>query len=229
MYLTRFFLDPESRVVRSLASDPVGLHRAVMRLFPKHDGPTPRRAHGVLHRLDGAAKGRVMLLVQSRVPPNVAEMPPNSMLDLTTDPELAFAGIRANAETRDVNQERVAIAKGDRFHFRLRANTTRKILTKTGSDGTRTHGKRVPVRGDEERLGWLKRHAEVAGFRFSDLRITELAAQQGSRRGATVALAGSLFDGVLEVEDVERFRAALETGIGPGKAFGFGLLSIRRA
>jgi CRISPR-associated protein, Cse3 family len=35
-----------------------------------------------------------------------------------------------------------------------------------------------------------------------------------------------LFTGYLKVTDADRFRTALEHGIGSGKAFGFGLLSI---
>jgi len=34
------------------------------------------------------------------------------------------------------------------------------------------------------------------------------------------------YDGLLEVLDEERFRESLLSGIGPAKAFGFGLLSI---
>jgi CRISPR system Cascade subunit CasE len=37
-----------------------------------------------------------------------------------------------------------------------------------------------------------------------------------------------LFNGTLAVTDPERFRAALATGIGSGKAYGFGLLSVAR-
>lgn len=38
-----------------------------------------------------------------------------------------------------------------------------------------------------------------------------------------------LFEGVLRVTDAAAFRAALERGIGSGKAYGFGLLSVAPA
>ena len=38
-----------------------------------------------------------------------------------------------------------------------------------------------------------------------------------------------VFEGRLVVTDVERFRQALADGIGSGKAFGFGLLSVAPA
>lgn len=37
-----------------------------------------------------------------------------------------------------------------------------------------------------------------------------------------------LFEGVLEITDAERFQKTLQAGIGSGKAYGFGLLSIAR-
>ncbi|MBI2372789.1 MAG: type I-E CRISPR-associated protein Cas6/Cse3/CasE [Deltaproteobacteria bacterium] len=41
---------------------------------------------------------------------------------------------------------------------------------------------------------------------------------------------GVVFDGTLVVLDVDRFRTeALERGLGPAKAYGFGLMSIARA
>ena len=36
----------------------------------------------------------------------------------------------------------------------------------------------------------------------------------------------ALLEGTLTVQNTQRFQYALENGIGPAKAFGFGLLSI---
>jgi CRISPR system Cascade subunit CasE len=224
MYLARLFLDPASRAVRFDVANPDGLHKTVMRLFPNESGPEPRKAHAVLHRLDESPDGRVMLLVQSRSKPNVAGLMPGYLVELDRDPDLAFSGIAENPSIRDVEEERRIISVGDRFLFRLKANTTRKIGTKSGVDGKRVHGQRVPVRRDEARLEWLKRHAVVAGFSVIDVRVREVAA-----RGRDVRLAGVIFDGVLVVNDPAIFRRELEAGIGPAKAFGFGLLSLRRA
>jgi len=38
-----------------------------------------------------------------------------------------------------------------------------------------------------------------------------------------------LFEGRLTIDDVEKFRETLAIGIGSGKAYGFGLLSIAPA
>ncbi|MBI4518088.1 MAG: type I-E CRISPR-associated protein Cas6/Cse3/CasE [Deltaproteobacteria bacterium] len=36
----------------------------------------------------------------------------------------------------------------------------------------------------------------------------------------------ALYEGILEVTDPDHFRGTIISGIGPGKAFGFGLLSF---
>ena len=192
------------------AANPDGLHKTVMRLFPMNAGFEARRVHGVLHRLEESGEGQLMLMIQSRVKPNPTNLLPGYLSE--------------NPCIRDVSGERQAIGAGNRFLFRLKANTTKKIRTKTGSDGRRSNGQRVPVRGDAARLEWLGRHASRSGFIFSNVRAREVQA-----RGQTIRVAGVVFDGVLEVTDAGAFRATLEQGIGPAKAYGFGLLSIRRS
>lgn len=51
-------------------------------------------------------------------------------------------------------------------------------------------------------------------------------------RGASaskITFASVLFEGLLRVTNPDAFRSALEMGIGSGKAYGFGLLSIAPA
>jgi CRISPR system Cascade subunit CasE len=51
----------------------------------------------------------------------------------------------------------------------------------------------------------------------------------GRGRGTRLTFEGALFEGNLEVVDSNLFFQTLSRGIGAGKAYGFGLLSIRRA
>ncbi|MGH7298183.1 MAG: type I-E CRISPR-associated protein Cas6/Cse3/CasE [Polyangiaceae bacterium] len=226
MYLARAYLNPASRAVRLDLANPTSLHRTVMRAFPDGDCREARKHHGVLHRLDeDARRGRFVLLLQSGTRPDLARLPEGYFLDLQDDFELAGSGAE-NPALRKVGEERAHIAAGDRFGFRLRANTTRKILTKSLADGTKKNGKRVPVRGDDGRLGWLERHAHAGGFALVDVRVSEVSPQSGGRGSARITLAGAQFEGLLVVRDPPLFRGALGRGIGPGKAYGYGLLSI---
>ncbi len=230
MYLTRVFLNPASPVVQGDARDPARLHRTVMLAFPDDSGPSPRRSLGILHRLDEEPGGRLVLLVQSSAKPLTERWPASYILNLSNDVDLAFSTVGDNPAIRSLEAEHAGISNDRRFMFRLRANTTRKIDTKTRADGKRRHGRRVPVRGDEARLEWLHRRANAAGFAVEKnaVRVTELASA-GGRGSNAVTLAGAIFEGLLVVRDAEQFRAALQTGIGPAKAYGFGLLSIRKA
>ena len=223
MYLARAFLNPVSRAVRNDLADVVSLHRTIMRAFPEDSGPQPREAHGVLHRVDEEAhRGRFVLLIQSATRPDFSRFPAGYFLDLGADFDTGPAPL--NPAVRDIGEEQAKIARGDRFLFRLRANTTRKItkLDPTTSAPTK-NGQRVPVRGDEARLSWLQRHAETAGFAVNHVAITEVS---GAGRGGPT-FAGACFNGQLTVTDADRFRRALAAGIGPAKAYGFGLLSIQ--
>lgn len=90
-------------------------------------------------------------------------------------------------------------------------------------------------------LDWLEKRAERAGFR---LLARELHDEQGSRVVKAVRVDAYSqhraerkdirfstvdFTGELEIADLEAFRQALFEGIGHAKAFGCGLLLVRRA
>lgn len=138
MYLSRAFLNPVSRAVRTDLADVASLHRTVMSMFPDGASKSARKEHGVLHRLDDDARnGRLVLLVQSVAQPDFTPLAAGYLLDLGSDLDLGGAGAFENPAVRAVGEERERIRVGDRFGFRLLANTTRKILTKTGDDGKR--------------------------------------------------------------------------------------------
>lgn len=230
MYLARGILNPASREVQRDLADAVHMHRTLMRLFPDGLGDNPRKTLGALHRIDEDRRRReLVLFLQSTQEPDFSRLPAGYFVAFANDLDRAFADETENPQVRLVTRERDTIASGDRFVFRLRANTTKKILTKTLSDGKRQNGKRVPVRDDEQRRDWLSRRAARAGFTVQTVRISEVPVLGGRAKLDQLSFAGAIFDGVLEVKDAALFRAALETGIGPAKAYGFGLLSIRQA
>ncbi len=79
--------------------------------------------------------------------------------------------------------------------------------------------------------GWLEDRAERNGFALESVHVDDYRQHRLSKRGQNQAISFSTLDyeGVLRVLDVERFLAALGNGIGPAKAFGCGLLLVRRA
>lgn len=113
------------------------------------------------------------------------------------------------------------------------ANATRKIDTKSGPDGKRRSGRRVPVK-HELLPEWLDRRGASGGFKVT---TDSCSCQPGyvywsksaEDEKKNVRLFSVRFDGLLEVTDVGAFVKTLASGIGPAKAYGFGLLSVAPA
>jgi CRISPR system Cascade subunit CasE len=115
-----------------------------------------------------------------------------------------------------------------RYAFQLRANPTKKV-TKLSVDGKPTkNGKRTPLCQRGELVAWLKRKGEDGGFEIeeSSLRTVCRGPEYFSKRGERGVHHTVDFQGVLAVTDGARFHRTFTLGVGPAKAFGFGLLVI---
>ena len=211
IYLSQLLLNPQLRQVRAELGNPYEMHRSLAKAFPHHQGnfSTVR----CLFRVDVLpSTGQYALLVQSRIEP---------CWDRLTVAETYL--LRAPA----VKEFTPAVEVGQRLRFRLRANPTKRIGADREDD--KLACKRVQLFTDEEQMAWLQRKGQECGFALMDARISAVE-RQISRKGdgARVIHQAVTFDGVLRVIDPAAFRDALEAGIGPGKGFGFGLLSVAR-
>lgn len=220
MYLTLLRLDPHAPNVQRDLRDPHHLHRTVMRAFPSVlDPEVEARAYwGVLHRLEIERRtGRVLLYVQSRVEPDWSFLAAG---------DLVHDGL-SNPAVKPVAQIYERLAAGRVLRFRLRANPTRKIDTKSGPQGKRRNGRRVPLQGVDAQVEWLSRKAQEHGFELLQATIAATGAAELVRSHSVgSSFQGVVFEGRMMVRDPALFRAAMVKGIGPGKAFGFGLLSV---
>jgi CRISPR system Cascade subunit CasE len=184
---------------------------------------TPRlnngEASGFLFRIDPLPGGRAMILVQSAAWPDWFYAFQNT----------SFL-VACERKTYDPY-----FVKGQSLRFRLVANPLRRLSQHSReADGQpvkeRWIGKRVPVRNDQL-FDWLARRAESAGF-LVDKERTQVqpgyiyvhkknkAGDQGQR------LRTVRYDGILLVTDADRLRETVIRGLGPGKAYGMGLLSL---
>lgn len=245
LYLSRLMLNHRSRQVRRDLADCQELHRSLMRAFPDDEVATgnARERVGLLHRVEvNSRTGEIIALVQSTSRPDWSALDalgPDYLLD---DPVC-----------KDISAAYDEIREGDRLVFRLRANPSRRIHRNTPGDPLA--GKRVALHTEPEQQDWLLRKGEQAGFEILTVQTGPDIAQadavfggqpaQGSQVPGTRATPGgsvtggrraqrrmtfgaAVFDGYLEVTDADRLRRAIEEGIGPAKAYGFGLLSIAR-
>ena len=105
---------------------------------------------------------------------------------------------------------------GQRFRFRLRGNPS-KVSNK----------KRLGLLKLEDQLQWIYRKGESQGFGPTNVLVSQEQMLRGRQNsGNEIRIFSVLYNGFLSVSDVEKFQATLETGVGRGKVFGLGLLSI---
>lgn len=232
MYLTQLILNPRSRAVWRDLADVHAMHRTVMSGFPNlaADGDARGRL-GVLYRLESHPRtGEPTVLVQSAIAPNWAQLPQGYLLERAGMP---------NPDCKEVGAIFARLRPGTPLTFRLRANPTKRVSAHAAGVRPEQVGKRVELRGEVEQLAWLARKGAQHGFivlsvraasgaaAIPDVRIRPGGKVVGRRpAGAPMTFAAVTFEGRLRVTDADRFRAALAAGIGPGKAYGFGLLSI---
>ena len=207
MYLSRVELDPRNRETLRALAVPRRLHGAVEAAFA---GPRTRR----LWRLDRRGD-RLWLLVLSEETPDLAGV------------VAQFGPPDGAAETRDYAPLLARVADGSVWRFRLAANPVKSVKVAGGRGAVRNH---VTV---EQQERWLAERApkhgfalEPDGFRVVDSRWISF---DKATDGSPVRIHAVTFEGLLRVTDAGLFREALVHGIGRGKAYGLGLLTLMRA
>jgi CRISPR system Cascade subunit CasE len=180
---------------------------------------------GFLFRIDPQPGGRAVILVQS---------------GSAVEPDWNYAFHNAGyllAAPPEVKEFNPCFTKDQRLRFRLVANPTRRLSKHSRErDGQpvkeKSIGKRVPVPTDQLidwLVDWRVRPDELPGFSISKDSTTVQAGYIYVNKGGNDGgqrLRSVRYEGILEVTDPDRFRNTLLRGIGPGKAFGFGLLSV---
>ena len=140
-----------------------------------------------------------------------------------------------------------ALEAGDRLAFSLRANPvirrrdpsrSRSVKHDVVMDALRSrpNGDRAAHRLDavrEQGLAWLERQGVRAGFavRANGVRVDGYDQHRIARKGSAPSMLYSTldFEGVLTVSDPDFLLPAIARGFGAAKAYGCGLMLIRRA
>ena len=202
MFLTRIRVDQNEALSMAL-SDAYAWHRQLWKAFPGRDG----QAREFLSRTD-AHHGFFETLVLSPTVPASQEW-----------------GVW---ETRSVAP---SYLRHEHYLFSLRANPTVKRVVRDSESGMRKrNGCRTRVCDPGELRAWLDRKAMAAGFNVEGahhLRMSPPVDQVSWRKKRRITHARVDYDGILKVIDRERFNEAYRKGIGPAKAFGFGLLLLK--
>jgi CRISPR system Cascade subunit CasE len=210
MYLSQLVLDPKARCVLDDLANPYQLHRTLMSAFPA-ELPADER---VLFRVERQHRQPYLaVLVQSHTCPEWDGLNQKGYL-------LLPAAVKEFQLMPRLNQV---------FRFRLLANPTRRLKADHKGDG-KQDGPRIGLTRVEDQIAWLDRKGEMHGFRVLNVQTVKEAQPESWKHEAgknhRISHQAVRFDGTLQVTDLGAFSKALENGIGSGKGFGFGLLSL---
>ena len=204
MYLSRIRLDTKNRQTMLALNSPNLFHGAIE---ASYEGERKR----TLWRID-SLNGDLYVLLQSENEP-----------DLTAFCEQF--GYRGEAwETKNYDDFLSGIKCGSRWRFRITANPT-KSVSKGSSDRGTVHA-HITVGHQKE---WLIKKGEVNGFSVDEdsFNVTGIKWLKFNKRDRkNVTLLSVAYEGILEVIDPDLFRNAILSGIGRGKAYGMGLMTL---
>ncbi|MEV1010384.1 type I-E CRISPR-associated protein Cas6/Cse3/CasE [Streptomyces sp. NPDC049881] len=212
-WLARLTLDTSRADVREELRNAVAMHRRVMSLFPGMPARDEARKHlGVLHRVEQSGRQAVLMVQSNR----------------KAAPERLPDGYAVSSASRDIDPLLAAVAHGRRLSYRCDANPIRRP-TRTTRDVYKNLPPVVALHG-RPADDWWHRRAELAGLKIHTHLSHPLGAAVGRRgegSGAqNVRHHRVRFEGTAEIVDPDALRAAMTGGIGKGKAYGCGLLTI---
>ena len=212
MHISRIKLDvSRPQTMKALAS-PQMLHAIAEGCFDEHRKADADEKIRILWRLD-SLNGALYLLLVSKHAPNFT----NLVSQLCLPDELG--------QSRDYSAFLARIKNRQRLQFRLRANPVHSVSIVKGE-----RGKVTPHVSEFHKREWLVKKADKCGFSLAEneFSIVETKLQRFYKENLkdSIRLSCTTFEGVLTVTDAEIFTSALIHGIGRGKAYGCGLMTV---
>ncbi|MFF6956153.1 type I-E CRISPR-associated protein Cas6/Cse3/CasE [Streptomyces sp. NPDC008317] len=208
--LARIRLNPHNRDVQRDLLYAAEMHKTLMRMLPDHLGDTPRRDTGILYRVDHGEDAST-LLVQATIPLDPGRLP---------------AGY-GRAETRDLTPMFTALGKQRAVRYRITVSPTKTERLPLGTN--RKRGRIVPLFGADADQWWTRRAGEAGLHLHTTVATPQSPARSRPRAAESVEHSLIRFDGTATVTDPDALVTALLTGIGRGKPYGAGLLSLAPA
>lgn len=211
MYLTRMELDTKKRMTMKALVSPNLIHGAVEAAFP---GEKTRK----LWRID-TLKGHCYLMLLSDREPQLGHAVKQFGIPDSEKPW----------ETKEYGPLLKRIQNDTFWHFRLTANPTKSIKNENGRRGT-VQAHITPF----YQTKWLLERSEKNGFsvREEDVFVVENSWKKfykGTERKRPVTFLSVTYEGILKITDEEKFCKVLVEGLGRGKAFGMGMLTVIKA
>ena len=210
MFLTRVELNTSKRKTQIALASPSLLHGAIEHSFQE-------KQERNIWRID-TLNNHMYLLLVSKNKPDMSQF----------ISQFGFDG--QSAETKDYSAFLNRIENGTVWRFRLVGNPTHSISSENG------RGKVVAHITDKYQLEWLYNRLSSLGMSIVEnsciVKGTEWKMFYKNNadcgRNTKVKILQVAYEGMLKIEDSDAARTGLTEGIGRGKAYGCGLLTLMR-
>ncbi len=200
MYLSRVYVAwPKSRNAYTL-------HKALWELFPNR----PDDDRDFLFRVEREKAGQgAILLMQSREEP--------------ADADEAI-------EVQATRPYMLSLSKGQRIRFLLKANPVKTIKDVKGRKNSKGEVKscRVPLIREEEQLRWLARKLDGI-VNLEEVQVSPCLPMYFKKSTHAGKIVPVRYEGIGILIDPKAFSTILESGLGPAKSLGCGMLSVAPA
>jgi CRISPR system Cascade subunit CasE len=200
MYLSKIL------VSGPVCRNPYETHRALWKLFPEDTDAN----RDFLFHVGQSDQSRAEILMQSHREP------------------VKSSGIAKILACKEHNP---ILSAGYRLRFLLIANPVKMINDESERKSAKGETKkcRVPLIREDDQRAWLERKLDKAAslevLIIDPVRPVKFRKTKEDQAGKVQPVS---FQGILKVEDAEVMTTLLKTGIGPAKAFGCGLMLVRR-
>lgn len=200
MFLSKFVIDYHNPSARQALRNVQDFHRNLMARFQ-----SSRQEAGVLYRLDLSKREPVVYVLSRYAPQDTGRR------------DMRLVGIRQMDTTIS------SFKTGKQYSFDICTIPCKKVVREGKKNSAR-----IPFGLETERIEWLQRKAVAAGFQIlsvQEIGQTETYGKKKEERNG-IFLRGYHYQGQLIVEDEEKFQRAYCDGIGPDKAYGYGMLLL---
>jgi CRISPR system Cascade subunit CasE len=204
MYYTQIVLNTTQRSTIQALDDVYKQHKLIMSGFKEY---TKQKLGRVLYRIECPSDGRIAAIIQSNVPPTYAA-------DLVQSPAVIAI------ETKEVlfsGKQEPTFNEGLAYRFRMRANTVIK-----------KNGKRIGIIRETALRLWFEKRAQQMGVTLCDYDVIDEGYVKGKKAGKEILFKIAKYEGLLTVEDGEKFSKLYVNGFGHARSFGCGLISLAR-
>lgn len=202
MYLTKIELDIGSRAVREALADCQKMHRLLNGLTNE-----AREDAQLLYRVKTVGRQCTVYLYSAE-----------ALHSEKCLPFMRWAG------DRDITAFTETLRSGRTIRFDLLTMPSKKMAS-----GGRKNSQRRVLRTAEERIAWLHRKAEQSGFLIRYVQEQEsmdFSGNHDQQHGSRMHWNAYHYTGVLEITDEAAFQKVFSMGIGPGKAYGLGMILL---